>query len=202
MSRLGSRQRLVEQRSGYAPAVGVDGLGKGRVEPLHPPTRLGTDLQAWGVRNEAQHVGHLRPDQVLGFVVEQVPLVEDDDDGVAGGVDPLGQPLVLLGDPLVGVDHDERQGCEVDGLQRTHHRVVLGAFSLLTPPPHAGGVDEAHRPISGFDHRVDGVAGGPRHVVDDCPFVAYEPVEKGRFTDIGPPDDRNRDGPRAASLSS
>ena len=54
--------------------------------------------------------------------VEQVPLVEHDDDGGAGGVDPLGEALVLVAHAFVGVDHEQRGVGAVDRLERAHER--------------------------------------------------------------------------------
>jgi hypothetical protein len=40
-------------------------------------------------------------------VVEQLPLVEQHHDRAAGRVDALGEALVLAGDALGGVDHEQ-----------------------------------------------------------------------------------------------
>ena len=52
------------------------------------------------VGQEAETTFYLvaRLSRLLG--VHQVPLVEDNHDGAACRIDPLGQPLILVGDPF------------------------------------------------------------------------------------------------------
>ena len=73
-------------------------------------------LQHRRVADEVQLAGHLA-EQVGAIVgiVEQLPLVEQHDDRAAGGVDTLGQALVLGGHALGGVDDEQRDVRLVDG---------------------------------------------------------------------------------------
>ena len=133
--------------------------------------------------------------------VEQLPLVEHDDERAAGGVDPLGQALVLGGDPDGGVDDEQGDVGAVDRLQGPDERVVLGALVDLRPAAHPGGVDEPDGPVLGLHHRVDGVAGGARQVVDHRPLLADQAVEERRLADVGPADDGDRRRCRRRSSS-
>ena len=81
-------------------------------------------------------------------VSDQLPLVEHDDDRAAGGVDALGEPLILCGDAHGGVDDEQGDVGVVDRPQRPHERVVLGRVVDLRLSAHAGRVDEHHRPVS------------------------------------------------------
>ena len=82
----------------------VHALAGERADLEHRRRRRGS---AAGRSTWSPHVGAL-----LG--VEQLPLVEQHDDRAAGGVDPLGQALVLVGDALGGVDHEQRDVGLVD----------------------------------------------------------------------------------------
>ena len=53
-------------------------------------------------------------------------------------------------------------------------------------------------PSGGVDHRVDGVAGGAGHVVDDRPVLADQAIEERRLPDVGPPH-QGHPGPTPAS---
>ena len=79
------------------------------------------------------------------------------------------------------------------GLQRAHEAVVLGRLVDPALAAHAGGVDEAQRPVVGLDDRVDRVAGRAGQVVHDRAVVADEPVEQRRLADVGAADDRDRE---------
>ena len=142
---------------------------------------------------EREPVGDRRAGRGPAFGVEQVPLVQHDDDRGAGGVDPLGEALVLVGHAVGGVDHEQRGVGAVDGLERADQAEVLGRLVDAAAAAHAGGVDEAQRAVVGLDDGVDGVARGARHVVDDRALVADQPVEQRRLPDVGAPDDRDRE---------
>ena len=70
--------------------------GQHRPQLVHALAGQRRDLQHRGVADEVQLAGHLAEHvgPVVG-IVEQLPLVEQHDDRAAGGVDALGQTLVL-----------------------------------------------------------------------------------------------------------
>ena len=94
---------------------------------------------------------------------------------------------------FVGVDHEQRGVGAVDRLERAHEAEVLGRLVDLAAPAHAGGVDEAQRPVVGLDDGVDRVARGAGHVVHDRALVAHEAVEQRRLADVRAADDRDRE---------
>ena len=186
MGGLGGLQHLVQLAGGHPAVVRLDGLLQGGQQLVHAQAGEGADLEHRGVAEEGEPVGHVGHDVEPASASSSLPLVEHDDDRAAGGVDALGQALVLVGHALGGVDDEQGGVGPVDGLQGPHQRVVLGALVDLRLAPHPGGVDEAQRPVVGLDHGVDGVAGRARHVVHDRALVADEPVEQRRLADVGP----------------
>ena len=129
-----------------------------------------------------------RTSAIVG-VGDQLPLVEHHDDRAPAGVDAFGESLVLTGDALGGVDHEEGDVGVVDRPQGTHERVVLGGVVDPRATAHPGGVDEDDRAVLGVDERVDRVAGRAWQVVDDRAIVTDEAVEQRRLADVGPADD-------------
>ena len=98
--------------------------------------------------------------------------------GQPADVDALGEALVLVGDALGRVDHQQGDVGAVDRLERPDERVVLGALVDLRLAAHPGRVDEADRAVRRVHDRVDRVAGGAGHVVDHRPVLTDEPVEQ------------------------
>ena len=91
------------------------------------------------------------------------------------------------------IDDEESGVGAVDRLERAHEAVVLGRLVDAAAATHAGGVDEAQRPVLGLDHRVDRVACGAGLVVHDGALVADEAVEQRGLPDIGTTHDRDRE---------
>ena len=112
---------------------------------------------------------------------------------VPGGVDPLGQPLVLVAHALVGVDHEERGVGTVDRLQRADQlKYSVGSSILLRRRMPAvstkrSGPSSVSTTVSTASRVV------PGHVVDDRALVADDAVEQRRLADVGTPDDRDRE---------
>ena len=148
------------------------------------------DILSTGRRaQEGQAVPDARQHVVPVLGGHQVPLVQGHDGRAPRDADALGQPLVLVGRPDGGVDDQDGHIGALQRPQRAHGRVLLGAAVGLGRPAEPGRVDEAHRPVGRLDHRVDGVAGGARHVVDDGALLAQEAVEERRLPDVRPADD-------------
>ena len=163
---------------------------------MHAATRRGRHPQHRGHAQEGQPVPH--PGQHVLAVAggDQVPLVQHDHRRAARGPDPLGQPLVLVGGADGGVDDQQRDVGPLQGVEGAQHRVVLGPYSVRDGRRMPGRVDEAERPVGRLDHRVDGVPGGARQVVDDRPLLADQPVEQGGLAHVGPADQGHPWAPR------
>ena len=122
---------------------------------------------------------------------DELPLVEHHHGRAPGGTDPLGQALVLVGDPGGGVDDQQGDVGPVEGVEGPQHREVLGAPLGPRLPAHAGGVDEADRSLRCLDHGVHRVPGGAGRIVGDRSLVTDQPVEQGRLAHVGPADQRH-----------
>ena len=106
---------------------------------------------------------------------------------------------ILVGDALDRVHHQQTDVGALEVAARHHDRQHLGAAVGLAFASNPCGVDEHVAHTVFFEHRVDGVTGRPRYLTDQKALVTQEPVDQRRLTDIGPPDDRDRD-PRPAAI--
>ena len=132
-------------------------------ETLHAEPRLGRHPQNGRVTEEGKPVGDSLADLEPALGVEQVPLVEQDHDRAARGVDPLGEALVLVSDTFGRIEDEQSHVGTVERSQCPHQRVVLRPLTASCPAAHPGGVDELDCSVVGLDHGVDGVP----HV--ECP---------------------------------
>ena len=114
------------------------------VEVVHPLPGLRGHEDDRGVGHEGEGDPDLFGEAFHAVVVlfDRVPLVDHDDRAFARLVGDPGDLLVLLGDPLLGVDHKQADVGALDGGLRPQNRVVLDAVldRALTADP--GGVDE------------------------------------------------------------
>ena len=134
---------------------------------MHPQTGQSAHLEDRSVRQEPEAVLDVRQYRSSALGIEGFPLVEDQHDGAARRVDPLREALVLAGEALAGIEHEQGALRPVERLEGSHQRVVLGALRFLGPSPHPGGVDEPDVSVGGGHDRVDAVSGGAREVVND-----------------------------------
>ncbi len=100
---------------------------------------------------------------------------------------------VLVGDAFDRINHQQTDIGSLEVAPSHHDRQHLGAAIGLALASNPGGVDEhvAHAVL--FEHGVDGIAGGPRHLADQKALVTQEPVDQRRLADVGAADDRDRD---------
>ena len=188
---LSPLHQQVELAGRDPPVVGVDRLLERWQELVHAEPGLGADLEDGRIGEEPESVSDIGGDLGPGLGVEQLPLVEHDHDRTAGGIDALGQALILMGDAVGGIDDQHGRVGPIDRLQSPYERVVLGALVDTRLPAHPGGVDEAQRAVRRFDDRVDGVSRRTGHVVHDRTLIADQPIEQRRLPDVRPPDDGN-----------
>jgi hypothetical protein len=159
----------------------------------------GRGLHDGRVAEERELVTHRREHGVAILGGDELPLVQHHDRRASGGRDSFGQPLVLTGGPVRGVDHQDRDVRPVEGVQAAQHRVGfeprLGAGALA----HAGRVDEAYQPDARLDDRVDRVARRAGHVVHDGALLADELVEERGLADVGRPTMATRSAPSSSA---
>ncbi|MEI2421598.1 hypothetical protein V6O07_15085, partial [Arthrospira platensis SPKY2] len=88
--------------------VVADGLGDRREQPMNTLARQRRSTQNRNLSEEGQASTGLDHDlfALLGFV-DQIEFVEGNDHRAAGDVNPLGEALILSGDPFKGIDHEQ-----------------------------------------------------------------------------------------------
>ena len=127
-------------------------------------------------------------DRVIVFL-DQIPLVDGYDHSLASLVGNAGDLGVLLGDPFLGVDHEDRDIRSLHRADRAHDHIALQVLFDLVLAPEACSINEDVLLAVMLYARVDGVAGRSRDVRDDQPVLSDQPVYNRRFADVGLSDD-------------
>ena len=128
----------------------------------------------------------------IGFEDAALPgmafgLVGDDDHRRALGAQPAADLLVERSQALARVDHEQRRvGIAHRGLGLVAHPARKRMRVLIL---EAGGVDDPEFEAEQLGLALAAVAGHARPVVDQRQPLADEPVEQGRFADVGSADD-------------
>ena len=116
---------------------------------------------------------------------DQIPLVHDEDAGGSPFHGETGDLDVLLADPLLGIDQDERDVGPIDRLDGLDDGVFLQSKADAALPADSRGIDQKKfLPVAG-EGGVDGVPRRPGDGVRDRPFVAEDPIDEGGLADIG-----------------
>ena len=115
---------------------------------------------------------------VAAVLVNEVPLVERDDERLAGLEHHVEDALVLLRDFLRGVDEHDADLGGVDDAAGAQGRVVLVALGVLDLLAQACRVNELPQLLVELNERVNRVDGGARRVIDDGALLAGELVEQ------------------------
>ena len=122
------------------------------------------------------------------IVGHQIPLVDHDDAGASLLHDHVGDLLVLLGDAVHRVDHQNGDVASGDGILGALHREVLDG---VVDPACFADTGRVHQHVllaTGLGHHlerhIDGIAGGPRDRADDHPLGSGQLVDDGRFADV------------------
>ena len=129
----------------------------------------------------------------LAVLFDQIPLVYDDDAGLARVVRETGDLRILLGHALLRVDHDEAHVRAVNGHGRAQHAVTLDHIVDLRLFAHTGGVDKDILALLVFKIRVDGVARRTGNIADDHALGAENAVRERGFANIGLTDEGDLD---------
>ena len=162
---------------------------------MHAAPGHGGDAQVLGPRGHGEAaVDRLHDGIALVVVLEQVPLVEQDDERAAAFDGEVRDLLVLLGNARGRVDHEQGHIGAIDRAQAADHGVVLDVLVDGALLADARGVDHAVALAVALDHRVDGVARGARDVAHDGAIVADHLVEERGLAGVGAPDDGNAQG--------
>jgi len=150
-----------------------------REKPFDPGPGQGGDFQYRGVGDKLDGLTHRLHQLFLTFfiVLDQVPFIDEDDQGsvlILGVADHLG---ILLGDALFGVDQHHGdiaapQGLE--GLEDGELLQLVGGFALAAD---AGGIDQQIVVLVATEQGVDGIAGGAGDFGDHHPLLTDDGVD-------------------------
>ena len=129
--------------------------------------------------------------------IEAVPLVEGDDEGSSSVEQIAEQTSVLLGHPFPRVEHQDRDVCRLDGLQRFDGAHLLDRAGDPRSAPQPGGVDENEGPAPTLERHEYAVAGRSGCVVGDHPVLAQQAVDEGGLARVRAADNRDVQRPSA-----
>ena len=118
-------------------------------------------------------------DLLLTVLVDEIPLVGDDDERAARVDDLLDDTHVLLGQRRRTVDEDEGDLGLLDRGLSTDGGVVVGARRPVHLAADTRGVDEPPRAAIEFNEFVDGVTRGAGELIDDDALAAGQRVQQG-----------------------
>jgi len=127
--------------------------------------------------------------RIGGGVGDEVPLVDDDDDGAARLVGVAADVGVEGGDSVGGVEDEEADVGGLEMLARHDDGELLGHELGLALATDAGRVDETEVVRAASDDFVDRIPSRPGYRTDNGARAAGEGVEKRRFADVGTADD-------------
>jgi hypothetical protein len=129
---------------------------------------------------------------------QSLALVGDQDHGLALATQPACEVPIERGQAGLGVDHHQREigfGQRRFGLlPQPSLDAVLGAFG------QTGGVDRPERDRTDPASALDAVAGDAGRRIDQRLAPPDQTVEQGRFADVRPTDDRDRERHRRSPV--
>ena len=160
-------------------------------EVAHALSRLGGDVNDGGVGHIGKCGADLGVELVDGGVVllDQIPLVDHDDHGLARLVRDARDLLVLLGDAGLGVDQEQADLGPLHRHMGAENAEMLDAVIDLGLAANACRVDEGKGADLVLQSRVHSVARGACDVGDDQAVLADELVDDGGFARVGLADD-------------
>jgi len=127
--------------------------------------------------------------RVAGGVGDEVPLVDDDDDGAARLVGVAADVGVEGGDSVGGVEDEEADVGGLEVLAGHDDGELFGHELGLALATDSGRVDETEVVRAAGDDLVHSIAGGAGDGRDDGARGAGEGVEQGGFADVGTAND-------------
>ena len=128
-------------------------------------------------------------DLLLAVLVDEIPLVGDDDERAARVDNLLDDSHVLLGQRRRTVDEDEGDLGLLDGGLGADGGVVVGACRPVHLAADTRGVDEPPRAAIELNELIDGVTCGAGEFVDDDALAAGQRVQQGRLANVGATDE-------------
>ena len=192
---LGIRQNAVEHTGGDTHGGLVIDIVDQLKQPAHPLSCQGGDKHNGSIGHETEIPADILPHTVHGLVVllHRVPLVHHDDAGLSRLMGQTRHLGVLLGNAVVGVDHNETHIAALNGHGGPQNAVSLDIVVHLGLLPHTGGVDEVILALGVLKIAVDGVPGGAGHVADNDTLLTQNTVGQAGFPHVGLADDGHLD---------
>ena len=112
------------------------------------------------------------------FILNQVPLIDDDYDALGGLLDIPGDVCILGRGYLGGVEHQEDDIGPVDGPQSPGDAVAFYPGLYPSPPPDSGRIDKKHALPLEVEHGIHGIPRGARRLIHDSAFFAHQGIEQ------------------------
>jgi hypothetical protein len=178
-------------------AVDLARRGAARVAFVQLDEVPGQPVHACGAERRRPHHRRSRePGDLLAEILErpvalldEVPLVRDDEERATELHHPCGEPLVLPREALASLDHQHRDVGAFDRPLGTEPAVVLDTLHA-SGASEAGGIHEPHESRRPGDDGVDRVACRSRLLEHDRALLSHQAVEERRLPDVRPADER------------
>ena len=169
-------------------------LGQGE-DRAHPLAGEGRGEQHRGPVEEIELGAQLlfHGGEGVAVLLDHIPFVHHHHAGAAFLLDPPRQALVLLGDPIEGINHEHADVGAFDRLETAIDTEVLRPVIHTAAATDAGRVEQLPGEALPLDGGVDRVAGGAADRAHDRPVLATDGIEQAGFAHIGPADDRQLD---------
>src|SRR3990170_8305668 len=125
-------------------------------------------------------------------LLDQIPLVDGEEERLAGIHRGLGDFEVLRAKLLRGVEKNTHNVGALDGLDAAECGVEFERLMDTRGAPETGGVDQGEARALVIENRIDRIACGARLRRDDHALFAEQTVDQRRLADIGASDDGER----------
>ncbi|OIQ75979.1 hypothetical protein GALL_423500 [mine drainage metagenome] len=107
----------------------------------------------------------------------------------------------LLGNAILGVDHQHHHVGIIDGLHGLDYGEFLDRLEHLAATPHASGVDNGVFLAVAFQIDIDGIARGARFIECNHTLLTQQRIHQRGFAYIGTADDGHLGGTQAGVLN-
>ena len=189
-------QHLVQDTGGHAGTV----LGIHVTDQLHQLVHiiagLGRNKDDGRISHEAEAIGVIPALMLHGvglLALHSIPLVDNDDAGLALLVGITGHLAVLLGEADGGIHQDQGHAAAFHSGQCAHDHIAFKAVRNVAALAQTGGIGKDELAVGVVHGGVNGITGGTSLVGNDHPVLAQNAVGQAGFAHIGAADDGNGD---------
>ena len=130
----------------------------------------------------------------MAVFLDGIPFVHDHHTGPAVLLDPPRQPLILLGDAIESINHQNTDIAALDGLETAVDPEELRAVIDTAATTDACGVHQTPGPVLAHDAGVDRVAGRATNRAHNGALFTADRIEQAGFPHIGAADDGHLNG--------